>query len=138
VLKMLSSVSRFQIGRTTSGRFTNHPLQNMLMRLRPYRPQWSFEKVLIRTRFDGLVVDDKARQVLDQIDLAAFEIKETNFLEEIDAFFQKKHFTAMRMFEVTTPARHADEPDRVDLVIVAERKNYTIVNRHLPLQGREG
>jgi len=134
-MKILASVSTFHLGRTSAGKFTRDSIQNLIMRLRRYRPNQYLSRVLTHTRFDGIVVDGKAKLVLDEAS-SAFEINETSFLEDIDGFFQKKRFTRMRMFEVRTPAENPQEADRVDLVIVAGENNYRMVDRHMPLQGR--
>lgn len=136
MLKTLSMVMRNQQRRGGAGKFVNDPVQKLLKRLQSYRPTNYLAGVLTHTRFDGLIVDAKAKAVLDQAS-SKFEIGEASFLEDIDAFFQSKHFTSMRMFEVRTPSKNVQEDDRVDLVILADKRNYLLVNRHLPLQTRE-
>jgi len=76
---------------------------------------------------------EKMNRVNEPLSIDAY----LDFLEDLDAFFQRKRFTAMRMFEHRTPSKNVHEDDRVDLVIVAERSNYSGVNKQLPLQGRE-
>lgn len=137
MLKMLSSVETFRPRRDSNRlRYPNPSIARLVGRLKQYKPTAYMAKILDHTRFDALLVDGKAKLVLDQIDPEKFEVSETSFLEEIDALFQGKRIKRMRMFEVRIPGRSFQEEERVELVIVAEAKNYRLVDRQLPLKGR--
>lgn len=119
---LISSSYVYRPSKGKGGRFAQDPMRSFLGSLSRYKPTRYINDVLRLTRFDRLLVDPLAKDMLDKMKRDNSRLSDTSFEQDIDAFFGDQQCRVI-IFQAEKRAKREEEGDKFDLVILAQPEN---------------